>query len=141
MTFTIDWNGREWDARIAEAEGAQSSTRIFAAILTLGDTYLPLGAITIDRDRQTIELVGIDSGARRQGLATKLLETAREATGWSLDASGNGRSAMGEAFMDTAGIGYEATDVIENERTAEGWWARLATDLSFGDIEFNWLDG
>jgi GNAT superfamily N-acetyltransferase len=84
----------------AEVHGTGSSCRVFAAF----EGGCVLGAISVDEKRGTVELVRVEQHARRQGLATKLLEVARQETCLALDCDTGQRSSLGALWAASVGL-------------------------------------
>jgi GNAT superfamily N-acetyltransferase len=128
--------------RFGEISGLNTSTQVIGAIGYVGgEPVLPLGFLTIDKGRGTVELVVVDPQARGKGLASKLIQVARDYTGLPLDQASSERSDMGIGFAESAGIGFPNDQAPVDEGEANSWWGSLATDFSFGGSpEFYWLD-
>jgi hypothetical protein len=83
-----------------EIEGLDTTTRVFSAY-QLG---VNLGFLTVDDQRNTIELVYVPDYLRGHGIATYLLEFAREVTGQSLDQDTGQRTLDGSRWCKKRGI-------------------------------------
>jgi 2'-5' RNA ligase/GNAT superfamily N-acetyltransferase/ADP-ribose pyrophosphatase YjhB (NUDIX family) len=127
--------------RFAEVEGLKTDTRVIAAWLWGGNAPVtPLGAVTIDRDNGNVELVAVDETVRRQGLAAKLVEVARDHTGLPLDRASEMRSEAGVALADTVGMAFPDDAAPLGAGVGEEWWGRLANDLSRPvGVTNNWI--
>lgn len=91
-------------ARLVEVPHVQTTTRVFVAYYGEGRAALPLGVLTYCETLEAVELVYVQEGCRRLGLATRLLEFARERTGAPLDQDGGDRSAEGHAWANAVGL-------------------------------------
>ena len=92
----------EYGLDLYEVHGTQTSTRVFAALLH--DRAEPLGVLTVDKDEGTVELVFVQENARGLGVATQLLDTARQATGLPLDKDTGVRSPLGAEWAGKRGL-------------------------------------
>lgn len=90
----------ERNATFTEVLHVSASTRVFAAMYA----GFPLGAITVCETTEAVELVFVQEAFRRQGLATRLLEYAREQTGLPLDMDGGDRTPDGKAWAACVGL-------------------------------------
>jgi GNAT superfamily N-acetyltransferase len=84
-----------------EIEGLDfTTTRVFAAY----QRGINLGWLTIDDVTNTIELVYVPDFLRGEGIATVLLDFARETTGLSLDQDTGERTLEGSRWARARGI-------------------------------------
>jgi GNAT superfamily N-acetyltransferase len=84
-----------------EIEGLDmTTTRVFAAY----QRGINLGWLTIDDAMNTIELVYVPDFLRGEGIATVLLDFAREVTGLSLDQDTGERTLEGSRWARARGI-------------------------------------
>jgi peptidoglycan hydrolase-like protein with peptidoglycan-binding domain len=134
--FTVRFLGEDRPVDLAEVHGMQTSTRVFGAFAA----GMPLGLLTVDERRGTVELVHVDESVRRQGVASKLLAVARHETGLPLTADTGERSPSGAAFAAAAGLergGHpdeEPQDLTQREADAMG--ARLMTGVYGEGVQF-----
>ena len=87
-------------ATIREVEGLPTTTRVFACY----QDGLNLGFLTVDDSEGLVELVYVADYVRGRGVATKLLEYAREETGWPLDRDNGLRTLEGSRWCRARGI-------------------------------------
>jgi hypothetical protein len=83
-----------------EIEGLETTCRVFA----LYQQGHLLGWLTADSQTNTIELVYVLEPVRGRGVATVLLDFARETTGLSLDQDTGERTLLGSAWARKQGI-------------------------------------
>ena len=83
-----------------EVDDLPTSTRVFAAY----QRGMNLGFLTVDDRTNTIELVYVPSFLRGRGIATVLLDFARETTGLSLDRDTGERTLDGSRWTKKRGI-------------------------------------
>ena len=110
---------------ICEVYGLQTTTRVFGAYVG----PLPVGGLTVDEREGTIELVVVEEGFRRLGIATRLLEEARRLTGLALDTDTGLRSREGSAFARATGIKTGARYRAWSAREARAAGAGLLVGL------------
>lgn len=122
---------------IREITGAQTTTRVFAALLR-EEVYgagFPIGAITVDDKVGYVCFVGVSEDFRRKGIATALLAHAREATGLALDTDDGQRTTIGNAWARSVGLERGGDPVTLGARETEAMCARLMLSITYnGEI-------
>jgi GNAT superfamily N-acetyltransferase len=114
---------------LCEVEHVSPSTRVFAAFY-VGDGFaMPMGGLTVDKDLDYVELVFVQEENRRMGVATALLNYAREVTGLRLDYDGGDRSDAGQAFAEAMGLRCQGRRRKFDNREAEAHGNRLMVQL------------
>jgi hypothetical protein len=111
--------------RFFEVHDLDTTTRVFACFCG----PLPLGALTIDQAEGTVELVFVQDYARRLGLASALLQAARDHTGLPLDRDTGERSPSGHALAESLGLERGSRHKDLDEREAEAIGSRLMIGL------------
>ena len=122
----VQAHGTTYAVEFIEAHLTTTTTRVFAAYIENG--LWPIGALTVDERQGTVELVYVEGEFRRQGIATALLERAREVTGLALDRDTGERSPAGRAWATAMGLtGGHRRKLAQREADAMG--ARLMLGL------------
>jgi GNAT superfamily N-acetyltransferase len=114
----------------AEALGLQTTTRVFAAY---SESHYPVGVLTVDERLGTIEMIYVDEGHRRLGIATALVEHARAETGLALDRDTGLRTLPGSAFGRSLKLGRTGPYRRWGQRDADAVGARLMFALWTAD--------
>lgn len=118
-----------------EAQGVQTSTRVFATVVQVAPGMLmPLAALSVDEAHGTVELVGVEEGCRGRGLARQLLELARSSTGLALDRASQEISPAGRRWCEANAIDLPSRVVDLDPRAAEACRARLFMALNYAEI-------
>lgn len=130
--LTVHLMGEDRPVDLAEVHGMPTTTRVFGAFAA----GMPLGLLTVDTKRGTVELVHVDRHVRRQGIASKLLAVARHETGLPLAHDTGDRSESGTAFARAAGLkrGKGGRDLPQREADAMG--ARMMVAVYGDDVQF-----
>lgn len=104
-----------------------STTRCVVAFVDAGSMILPLGFLTWDPRRKTIELIYVNGEMRRQGLASKLHDAA-DAIDGPLAVTGE-RSPLGTEFARSTGKDVPKNTRPLKQRDAEGMGGRMMMAL------------
>ena len=107
--------------KFGEAEVQETSTRVFVAYIEMGGMRLPVGALSVDRQNLSVELVFVQRQFRRQGVGRQLLEAVRASLGNDLSDTGY-RSLSGEVWGLAVGLksGGERRELSAAEAEGRG---------------------
>jgi GNAT superfamily N-acetyltransferase len=112
---------------ITEIPHEDPTCRVFARL----DDGKALGVLAIDVASEQVVFVGVRRGCRRHGVATALLEAAREHTGLALDMDYGERAPDGDAFARAVGLKRgpvrERIDQGEMEAKTSEWLCAVET--------------
>lgn len=139
---SLDVDGEKRDVDYTEIFGLPTTTRVYAAFahgVRPDDErewplpVAPVAFLTVDPDKNTLELAYTDERFRRRGLTDSLLQVARLDTGLPLDEDTGERSPMGREWAAAAGIaaspegGSMNRDLTQEEADKLG--ERMLTDI------------
>jgi GNAT superfamily N-acetyltransferase len=105
--------------RFGEAEVAQTTTRVFAAYIETGSMRLPVGALSVDKEHDSVELVFVQMQFRRKGVAKALLAVAQAEVGRVLRDTGY-RSVVGAKWAGAVGLVSDGHEKELGSAEAEG---------------------
>jgi GNAT superfamily N-acetyltransferase len=107
--------------RFGEAALEGTTTRVFVAYIPMAGGILPVGALSVDREHDSLELVFVQKSFRRQGVARRLLEVAKSSVGRELTDTGL-RSEAGGQWADAVGLlrGGRKKELETKEAEARG---------------------
>lgn len=105
--------------RFGEAQIEASTTRVFLAYIPIGEVNLPVGALSVDRERNSVELVFVQEEYRRQGVGKALLAVACNAVGRELKGTGY-RSNAGAKWAKAVGLKSAGEEKELSKIEAEG---------------------
>ena len=119
--------------KYGEAHGVQTDTRVFVAYFLHGELTVPMAVLTVDTDTDTVELVVVQEEWRGKGLATALLDFARERTGKPLAHYTRQVSPAGRKWLKARGLKEAKSRYYHKptitQREADGLGARLMLGL------------
>ena len=110
---------------MVEVTGLPTSTRVFACY----QSNLCTGFLTVDAQRNTVELVYVPDFMRGHGIGASLLEFARETTGLTLDQDTGHRTLEGSRWARARGL--KIADGCRYRRIGERDISRQVATLGF----------
>jgi GNAT superfamily N-acetyltransferase len=120
--------------RFGEAELEGTTTRVFVAYIPMEGGVLPVGALSVDREHDQVELAFVQKSFRRKGVARRLLEVAQLAVGRELSDTGL-RSEAGSAWADAVHLTRGGRKKVLETKEAEARGNGLMVPLYGAEIQ------